>query len=422
MDRNIEYRNGQMTMESVTMRQIAAAVGTPCYVYSAAGMERAYRRLEAAVLASKIPTTICFAVKANPNLAVINLFSKLGSGADVVSGGELERALRAGIAAERIVFSGVGKTRAEIARALEVGIGQFNVESPSELAMINRLAAAVNLVAPVVFRVNPDVDAATHAKISTGKKDNKFGIAIDEIPSLWQLALKLPNVKLLGLAVHIGSQINELGPSRQAFIKMRELVLNLRSQGAVIERLDLGGGLAISYRGEKTVAPEDFIALISEVIGDLGCQLILEPGRYLVGDSGVLLTEVLYRKSQSGREFAIVDAAMNDLMRPALYGSYHHIVPVAEAADGAPLTPFDIVGPICESTDSFTSGRELPPLAEGDLLAFLDAGAYGASMSNGYNSRPLVPEVMVKGDRFDVIRPRIGAEEFYKFDKLCNEC
>ena len=416
MRRNLAYKNGQLTMESVPLASLAASVATPCYVYSQAGMEESYSRLEKAVKASRIPTTICFAVKANPNLAVVNLFAKLGSGADVVSGGELERALRAGVPADKIVFSGVGKNRAEITRAIAVGILQFNVESPSELLLINQIAKGMNRVAPVVFRVNPDVDAATHAKISTGKKDNKFGIAIDEIAALWRSAEKLPHINLLGLAVHIGSQIHVLEPSRLAFGKIRDLVLTLRSHGARVTRLDLGGGLAIAYQGETTVSPEDFVAMIEETIGDLGCELILEPGRYLVGDSGVLLTEILYRKSQSGREFAIVDAAMNDLMRPALYGAYHHIVPLKQPPDKAVLSEFDIVGPICESTDIFTSGRKLPPLSEGDLLAFLDAGAYGASMSNGYNSRPLVPEVLVNGNRFDIIRPRIEAENQFNFE------
>ncbi|MCX8501507.1 MAG: diaminopimelate decarboxylase [Alphaproteobacteria bacterium] len=411
MRRTIGYHNGQLTVESVSLGTLARQ-GTPCYVYSASGMEFAYHQLQAALDRYRLPALVCFAVKANPNLAIVNLFAKLGSGADVVSGGEMERALRAGVPTNRIVFSGVGKTRQEIIRGLENGILQFNVESPSELLAIQDAAAALGKIAPVVFRVNPDVDGATHNKISTGRKDNKFGIAIDQIPSLWRMAAQLPNIRLFGLAIHIGSQIKEITPSRLAFIKLRELVLGLRREGAQVERLDLGGGLAISYKGEATVTPEEFIAVVAESVGDLGCRVILEPGRYLVGDSGVLLTEVLYRKTQSGREFAIVDAAMNDLMRPALYEAYHEIIPVSEPAANSTLAPLDIVGPICESTDIFTANRPMPPIAEGDLLAFLDAGAYGASMSNSYNSRPLVAELLVRGNRFDLIRPAIPPEFF----------
>lgn len=402
------YRGGTLHAEGVPLPAIAAAVGTPVYVYSAEGMRTACRRLAAALAA--VPAgrraTLCYAVKANSNLAVIRTLAREGCGGDVVSVGELRRCLLAGIPAGRIVYSGVGKTRAELAEAVEAGIKQFNVESRPELEILSQVAREQGRVAPVALRVNPDVDALTLKQITTGTRDAKFGIDIERAPDLYRHARALPNLDCSGIAVHIGSQVTDLKPFRDAYQRLADLARHLRAEGFPISRLDLGGGLAITYRDEVPADPDGFAGLIDDIVGPLDCELMLEPGRVLVGNAGLLLSSVIYPKTDLARPFLIVDAAMNDLIRPALYGAWHAIVPVREPRPDTPRAPVDVVGPVCESTDCFAQARELPPLGPGDLVAFLSAGAYGATMASDYNTRPLVPEVLVDGERFAVVRKR----------------
>jgi diaminopimelate decarboxylase len=410
------YRGGQLHAEDVPVEQIAAAVGTPFYLYSAAGLASLYRRFADAFAPAK--PLVCYAVKANSNLSVLRLFAGLGAGADVVSEGELRRALAAGIPPQRIIFSGVGKTREELEAALAAGIHQLNVESIPELRRLSEVAAAQGQTARIAIRVNPDVDAMTHAKIATGKKGNKFGIDSDEVGDAYRLAASLPGVEPVGLAVHIGSQAGGLEPFREAFERLAELVIELRWDGLPVRRVDLGGGLGIRYHVESPPDPAAYAALASQVFGPLEVELAFEPGRVLCGPAGLVVASVVYVKDGATRRFVILDAAMNDLIRPALYEAWHDIVPVRLPASGAASGPADVVGPVCETGDTFATERDLPPLAEGDLVALTDAGAYGAVMSSTYNSRLLVPEVMVSGSRFAVIRARPSYEAMLALDAI----
>ncbi len=410
------HRGGELHVEEVAIQQIAAAVETPFYVYSAAGFAAAYRAFADAFAAQR--ALICYAVKANSNLAVLRLFAGLGAGADVVSEGELRRALAAGVPPERIVFSGVGKTAEEMAAALAAGLHQINVESVPELHRLSAVATQLGRTAPVTLRVNPDVDALTHAKIATGKKENKFGIDFGEAAAAYRLAAALPGIAPLGLAVHIGSQLLDLAPYRRAFSRVAQLVRELRASGLAVSRVDLGGGVGIRYRDEVPPAAADYAKLVDEIFAPLDLAVTLEPGRALAGPAGLLVAKVLYVKKGTDKRFVILDAAMNDLIRPALYDAWHDLVTVRLPAPAALLTPADVVGPVCETGDTFAVDRALPPLESGDLVAFTAAGAYGAVMSSTYNSRPLVPEVMVAGDRFAVIRARPSYEAMLSLDTI----
>jgi diaminopimelate decarboxylase len=396
------YKNDALYAEDVAIADIAKAVGTPFYVYSHATLTRHAQVFTESLKAVK--PLICFAVKANSNIAVLKTLAAQGLGADVVSEGELRRALAAGIPASKVVFSGVGKTRSEMKFALEAGIHQFNVESDRELMALNDVAQSLGKIAPIALRVNPDVDAKTHAKISTGKKENKFGIDIDDAPRIYAIAQGLPHLDVQGVSVHIGSQLTELAPFRAAYARVRTLVESLRASGINIRTIDLGGGLGVPYASEDAPPPPaEYGALVAEMFGDFGAEFIFEPGRLICGNAGILVTEVLYVK-QAAQTYVIVDAGMNDLMRPALYDAVHAIIPVTQSA--SKKSTLSVVGPVCESTDVFLKNISMPLPNEGDLLAFRTAGAYGASLSNTYNSRLLIPEVMVKGNAFSVIRPR----------------
>ncbi|MCZ8334495.1 MAG: diaminopimelate decarboxylase [Rhodobacteraceae bacterium] len=412
------YRNGALHAEDVPIADIAAQVGTPFYVYSAATLTRHYHLFTEAL--SPLPHLVCFAIKSLSNVAVLKLLGDLGAGMDVVSGGEYRRARAAGVPGERIVFSGVGKTREEMRLALTGGIRQFNVESEPELRALSEVAASLGVTAPITIRVNPDVDARTHEKIATGKKENKFGIPIDRASEVYAEAARLPGIDVIGIDVHIGSQLTELEPFEQAYLKVADLTRRLRSEGHDIRRLDLGGGLGIPYTrsNEAPPLPTDYGALIKRTVGDLGCEIEIEPGRLISGNAGLLVASVIYVKNGEGRDFLILDAAMNDLVRPSMYGAHHDIVPVTEPPPAAPTQPFDVVGPVCETGDTFAKARDLPTLGEGDLVAFRSAGAYGAVMASEYNSRPLVPEVLVKGDHFAVIRERPTFDEILNRDTI----
>jgi len=410
------YRGDELHAEEVAVSRIATAVGTPFYVYSAAAFTAQYRRFAEAF--SRERPLICYAVKANSNLAVLRLFAGLGAGADVVSQGELRRALAAGVPSHRILFSGIGKTRAELEAALDAQIHQINVESVPELRRLSEVACARGRVAPVAIRVNPDVDARTHAKISTGMKGNKFGVDLGEAVAAYTLARELPGIEPVGLAVHIGSQLVELQPYRRAFARVAGLVYELRAKGLAVTRIDLGGGLGIRYRAECPPELNSYARLVREIFGSVGLAMTFEPGRLLAGPAGLLVARVIYVKQGAAKRFVIVDSAMNDLIRPALYDAWHDIVPVRHPAVDAPREPADVVGPVCETGDTFAVDRDLPPIADGDLVAFTAAGAYGAVMSSTYNSRPLVPEVLVAGTRFDVIRARPSYDDMLSLDTI----
>ena len=406
-------RDGVLHVEDVDLPAIAETVGTPFYCYSSAEIEARYRAFVEAF--AGLDALVCYALKANSNQAVVATLARLGAGMDVVSEGELRRALAAGVPAERIVFSGVGKTAHEMAAALDARILCFNVESEPELARLSEVAAAKGLRAPVSIRVNPDVDPKTHVKITTGKAENKFGIPIDHAQRLYAEAARLPGVRVVGVDTHIGSQITELSAYDEAYRRLAGLVLALRADGHAIAHVDVGGGLAAAYReGETPPSAADFAGVVARHFGGSGLRIVTEPGRAIVGEAGVLVTEVLYVKRGPNKTFVIVDAAMNDLIRPTLYDAYHAIVPVMERE--APRILADVVGPVCETGDYLALARRLPEPCPGDLLAVMTAGAYGAVLSGTYNSRPLVPEVLVRGRDFDVVRPRPSLESLIGLD------
>ncbi|WP_439103415.1 diaminopimelate decarboxylase [Celeribacter marinus] len=412
------YRDGVLHAEDVRVSDIAAAVGTPFYVYSTATLTRHFTLFDEAL--GGMDHLICFAMKSNSNLAVLKLMGELGAGIDVVSMGEYLKAKAAGLPGDRIVFSGVGKTREEMRVALEGGIRQFNVESEPELEALNAVAMSLGVKAPIALRVNPDVDAKTHAKIATGKSENKFGIPIATCRDVYRRAGQMEGIDVVGIDVHIGSQLTQLEPFELAFTKVAELTEMLRADGHDIRRLDLGGGLGIPYErsNEAPPLPVEYGEVIRKTVGHLGCEIEIEPGRLISGNAGILVSSVIYLKHGEGRDFLIVDAAMNDLVRPSMYDAHHDIVPVIEPLAGAEQAPLDIVGPVCETGDTFAKARDMPPLREDDLVAFRSAGAYGAVMASEYNSRPLIPEVLVHGDQFAVIRARPTYDEMIKRDTI----
>jgi len=410
---HFELLGGELACENLPLSKIAEAVGTPVYVYSSATLERHYTVLRDSLVDAGLgEPLIAFAVKANSNVAVLATLAKLGAGADVVSEGEVRRALAAGVPPERIVFSGVGKTEAEVEFALRTGVSEINVESEPELHLINRVAQRLGTRAAVAIRVNPDVEAGGHAKISTGKADNKFGVSLSEAERLYANASNMGGVRPVGVACHIGSQITDMAPFEAAFGKMRKLVERLRGEGMAVERLDLGGGLGVPYFNQPIPpSPADYAAMIARSMAGLkDIQFAFEPGRMIAANAGVLVARVLHVNARpEGRRFVVLDAAMNDLLRPAMYDAYHDIRPVTPR-QGEPQA-YDVVGPICETSDTFTRDRLLPSLEAGDLVAFMSAGAYGAAMSSEYNSRLLAPEVLVRGDQFAVVRPRPTYED-----------
>ena len=404
-----DARGGAGTCEGVDLASLARREGTPLHVYSAAAVRDRLRALHAAL--AGLDAGVCYAVKANGNGAILRLMAEEGAGADIVSGGELWRALRAGIPAGRIVFSGVGKSAAEIVQALDAGVARFNVESRAELELLQAIAAARGQVARASVRINPDVDALTHAKISTGKSENKFGVSIAEARAWFAQADRWPSVRLDGLHMHIGSQILSLAPVREALQRMAGFWRELEAAGHAIACIDVGGGLGVRYReGERAIEAADYVAEIRAALAGFGGRILLEPGRYLVAEAGVLLSRVLLEKEGEARRFLVLDAAMNDLLRPSLYDAWHDVVPLGEAAL-RPETEYDVVGPVCETGDTFATGRRLPRCEAGDLVAILGTGAYGASMASTYNSRPLAAEVLVDGDRYAVVRRRQSLDE-----------
>lgn len=408
-------KDGALHCEGVSLETIAAAVGTPVYVYSTATFER-HAQVFRDGLKDAGRIHLAYAIKANPNRAVLRVLANQGYGADVVSGGELARALSAGIPAHDIVFSGVGKTRDELAQALSVGLGQFNLELEEEGQVLAQIAHAQGLTAQATLRVNPDVDAGTHAKISTGKAENKFGVPIDQAPAIFARLAALPGIKMRGIAIHIGSQLSTLDPLEAAFTRIGRLVAELRAAGHAIDRVDLGGGLGVPYRpGEVMPSPAEFGAMVARVTRGWDVELMFEPGRVIAGNAGVLLTKVIWVKPGVTHPYVIVDAAMNDLARPALYDAYHDFVAVRPTGERMIA---NIAGPVCESGDTFAMGRDIDKVASGDLAIFRTAGAYGATMASTYNSRALVPEVLVNGDKFAVVADRIAAETILAAERL----
>jgi len=411
------YRAGVMHAEAVDLAALADAVGTPFYCYSTATLERHYRVFADAF--ADVPALVCYAMKANSNQAVISTLARLGAGADVVSGGELKRARAAGIPPERIMFSGVGKTAAELAAAVDQGILCINVESEPELELLSAIATSKESVAPISIRVNPDVDAKTHAKIATGKSENKFGIPISRAREVYARAGELKGVRAVGVDMHIGSQITDLQPFDDAFALLADFVRTLRTDGHHIEHVDLGGGLGIPYRedNEPPPDPDAYAAIVKHATRGLGCKLIFEPGRMIVGNAGILVTRVIYLKRGEAKRFVIVDAAMNDLIRPTLYEAYHDIRPVKEAAPDARCIVADVAGPVCETGDYLALDRDMAEPEPGDLLAVMTAGAYGAVQAGTYNTRALVPEVLVNGDQWALVRPRLDADALIALDR-----
>jgi diaminopimelate decarboxylase len=410
------YRDGEMHAEGVALEAIARQVGTPFYCYSAGALRAAFREFADGM--KGLNASLCYALKANSNLAVVKLLGDLGVGADIVSVGEMQRALAAGIPAHRIVYSGVGKKASELVAALQVGVGQINVESAAELETLNAVAGQLGVKADITIRVNPDIDAGTHEKITTGRKENKFGIDIDLARDAFAKAGKLPNLRVVGVAMHIGSQLTTLDPYRAAIVRVRELIRALRGDGHRIDRFDIGGGLGIVYADEQPPSISAFMQVVGKETAGLGCELMFEPGRRLVGEAGVLVSEVILVKPGVSKTFVIVDAAMNDLIRPTLYEAWHDIVPVRAPRPDAATIRCDIVGPICESGDYLAQNRDLPALSAGDLVMVRSAGAYGAVMASSYNSRPLTPEVMVDGTCFAVTRPRPTIEEMISAERF----
>ena len=414
--RHFDYRDGVLHAEAVSLSAVADAVGTPFYCYSTATLERHYRVFTEAFAGTD--HLVCYAMKANSNQSVLRTLAKLGAGADVVSGGELKRALAAGIPADKILFSGVGKTADELRLAVSHGIRCINIESEPELELLSQVASQMGRTAHISIRVNPDVDSGTHAKISTGKSENKFGIPIARAREVYAKAAKLPGIAVSGVDMHIGSQITDLGPMEAAFRLLAEFVTVLRSDGHTISHVDFGGGLGVPYYEDRAAPPEPlaYAAMVKRVTHNLGCTLMFEPGRMIVGNAGILVTRVIYVKRGDVRNFVIIDAAMNDLIRPTLYEAYHQIMPVRAAAPDAPVLVADVVGPVCETGDYLALGRTLPEPKVGDLLAIMTAGAYGAVQAGTYNTRPLVPEVLVKDDQYAVVRPRIDVDQLIAMD------
>ena len=415
---HFQYVDGELHAEDVPLSVIAKAVGTPFYCYSTATLERHYRVFADAF--ADIDAMICYAMKANSNQAVLKTLARLGSGADVVSLGELQRALAADISPEKIMFSGVGKTEAELAAALDTGIYCFNVESVAELRLLSRIADGQNLQAPVSLRINPDIDPGTHKKISTGKSGDKFGIDWQEAIETYELAASLPGIKVCGIDTHIGSQITELEPFDSAFSRLGELIGELRSRGHAIDHVDLGGGLGIPYRADNQPPPDPaaYAKIVKQHVKALDCRVVFEPGRMISGNAGILVGTVIYRKQSGGKTFLVGDVAMNDLIRPTLYDAWHDVRPVSEPSPGAKTEKVDLVGPVCETGDFIAQDRNLPVMNEGDLFSIGSAGAYGAVQSGSYNTRPLVPEVLVNGAQYHVIRPRVSTEALIAMDSL----
>lgn len=410
-----EYRDGEMYAENTKVSEIAENVGTPFYLYSSASLAYQYNQFKDAF--GDLDLLLCYAVKANTNQAIIKTLAELGAGADVVSEGEMRRALLAGVPPSKIVYSGVAKTVTEMTFALEQGIYQFNVESEPELHQLSVVANSLGKRADITFRVNPDVDAKTHAKISTGKSENKFGIPWKATRDLCVKASELPSINLVGLDLHIGSQITELEPFEAAFTRITELVETLRADGHDISRVDLGGGLGIPYEGDDfPPLPKEYAEMVRRVMSHLNCQIIIEPGRFLVGNAGILVSKVVYVKKGEERKFLIIDAAMNDLVRPSMYDAYHGIVPLVESDEDSVL--YDVVGPVCESGDTFATNRLITPLESDDYVAIRSVGAYGAVMSSTYNTRPLIPEVLVKNNEFAIVRARPTYDDIIGLDKL----
>ena len=415
---HFNYRNGQLYAENVSVGEIAASVGTPFYVYSTATLERHFKLFDDAL--DGMDHCICYAMKAASNQAILKTLGNLGAGMDVVSGGEYRRAIAAGIPPEKVVFSGVGKTLEEITLALQKGIRQFNVESDSELAQISEIASSMGKIAPIAIRINPDVDAQTHEKIATGKAENKFGIPLSRAREVYSKASKMPGISVVGIDLHIGSQLTDLKPFEEAYQKLADLTQILRQDGHKIKRLDLGGGLGIPYDKNKSAPPlpVEYGKMVRKVLGHLECEIEIEPGRLIVGNAGILVSSVLGIKNGDNRNFLILDAAMNDLIRPAMYDAYHDIIPVKQPSSDEAV--YDVVGPVCETGDTFAKKRTMPELSENDLVAFRSAGAYGAVMSSEYNTRPLIPEVMVNKNEFSIIRKRPSYEEIIDRDIIPN--
>ena len=414
---HFQYKNGILSAEDVPLTDLADAVGTPFYCYSTATLTRHYKVFESALPKGSL---IAFSVKANGNIAVIKTLGNLGAGADVVSGGELKKALAAGIPANRIVFSGVGKTREEMRLALEAGIYQFNVEGEPELEQLSEVAGSMNARAPVTIRVNPDVDAKTHAKITTGTYETKFGIPWSRARATYAQAAKLPGIEIVGVDVHIGSQITDLGPFRAAFGRVAGLITELRADGHRILRADLGGGLGVPYRLDNTPPPDPdaYGDVIAAATRGLDVQLILEPGRLIAANAGILVSRVIYAKAGESKTFLVVDAGMNDLIRPALYDAHHDILPVVRPEPETPIRRYDVVGPVCETADCFARDRDLPEVRGSDLMAIMTAGAYGAVMASTYNARPPAPEVLVNGREWCVVKPRLTLEALIALERI----
>jgi diaminopimelate decarboxylase len=414
---HFDYKDGVLHAEAVALDVLAEQVGTPFYCYSTATLERHFQVFSAAVPAGSL---VAYAMKANDNMAVLKTLARQGAGADVVSGGELAKALAAGIPASKIVFSGVGKTRDEMAAALQAGIFQFNVESEPELALLDEVARSLNTRAPITIRINPDVDARTHAKINTGTAETKFGIPYAHAREAYAYAAKLKNIDIVGVDVHIGSQITDLAPFEAAFNRVGELIALLRADGHAIARLDCGGGLGVPYERNNTPPPDPtaYGAMVTRVTKDFDCTLSFEPGRLIAANAGVLVSKVLYVKRGDAKTFLILDAGMNDLIRPAMYDAFHDIIAINQPALGSPRVPYDVVGPVCETSDLFAAGRPLPELKSGDLVAILTAGAYGAVMAGDYNARPRIPEVLVRGTEWGIVRPRESYAELIAKDRI----
>jgi diaminopimelate decarboxylase len=415
---HFDYRNGALHAEAVDLAALADAVGTPFYCYSTATLERHYRVFADAF--ADADALVCYAMKANSNQSVLRTLAKLGAGSDVVSGGELKRALAAGFPPQKILFSGVGKTEAELRQALSEDILCINVESEPELELLSHLAVEMGRIAKVSVRINPDVDSGSHAKISTGKSENKFGVPLIHARAVYARAAKLPGLKVTGVDVHIGSQITDLAPLETAFRKLTDFVQTLRADGHTISHVDFGGGLGIPYHLDRVAppAPSAYAAMVKRVTHNLGCTLMFEPGRMIVGNAGILVARVIYLKRGDAKNFVVIDAAMNDLIRPTLYEAHHDILPVRLAAPGVRMILADVVGPVCETGDYLALGRTMPEPKSGDLLAIMTAGAYGAVQSSTYNTRALIPEVLVKDDRYAVVRPRIEVDALIAMDKV----